>query len=383
MKAARSILSAIFSKAFFVGAVLTCLFYAGLIGWGNYNKASHLDELEKKLASQSVKISRGDNIVVAPSETQDAHASVNAPDDHGANTNHKPVEKEPMIDVDLQGLYESDAEGNVLPIIRSVDGMSAFQVYKAPFAAQGKDIIAIVIDDFGLSTNASSDLLDDLPPHTTLLLTPYAQNPKGLKNIIKQKGHEFWVKVSFETKNFPLDDPGAKTILSRNTLGTNMKNLKWALSRTSGYAGIASYIDGAFASSTPMIKALSRETLNRGLGFFEMNVGAGSTVKDIAVPMKAPYIRNDIIFFDQKWNGQFTQGFELLETIAESKGYAVGVIKPFPGAIEAFKNWYQSLDNSKIVLAPLSAIAFESNPTLENIDLSRLNLQHTNQTKHH
>ena len=186
-----------------------------------------------------------------------------------------------------------------------------------------------------------------------------------------------------------MDDPGAKTILSRNTLGTNTNNLKWALSRASGYAGTASYIDTAFASATPMVKAISRETLNRGLGFFEINVGANTTVKDIATPMKSPYIRNDIIFFDQKWNGQFAQGFDLLESIAKSKGYAVGVIKPFPSAIDAYRNWYKSLNNSQVALAPLSAIAFKINPTLENIDTSKLHLQpagavqHAEESEHH
>lgn len=392
MPAAHKMTSALFSRTFFIGVLLTCLFYGSLIGWGILNKSTHLDTLEKKLASQSVKINRGD-MIVTPDDDHTPHTNTDEESgatEHNQTTQHDtPISKEPLSDVDVQGLDESDAEGNVLPIIRKTDGLTSFQVYKAPFASQGKAVIAIVIDDFGLSANSSTELLDQLPPHTTLLLTPYAQNPKGLKNILKQKGHEFWVKVAFENKNFPLDDPGAKTILSRNTLGTNMNNLKWALSRTSGYAGIASYIDTAFAAATPMVKAISRETLNRGLGFFEINVGAGSTVKDIAVPMKAPYIRNDIIFFDRKWNGQFSQGFELLETIAESKGYAVGVLKPFPSAIDAYRDWYKSMNNSKFSLAPLSAVAFSSNPALKNIDISKLHLQpahvtpHSEESNHH
>ena len=385
-----SIKSAIRSKAFYIGLLVVVLFFGAVYSWSLFNAENSLKNLEENLASQSVLIDRESNITASnppisepeeveiiqppesPQDVSNSEAEDNQPIEENNNEAPEATASKAMIEAPLEGLYERTADGKMLPIAKSDNSLTPFQAYKKHYTmpSGNKRFIAIAIDDYGLSAEKAELLLQNIPDDTTLIVSPYASSPMELQKKIRQSNHEIWLKLPFQTKNFPMDDQGAKTILSRTSLGNNTENLKWALSQTTGYAGIAAYIDNTFLSAKPMVNSLAREIFSRGLGFFDMNVAPVPTIKDAALSSKAPYVQNNIIFLDQKWNGNFSQAFDLLESIAQSKGYAVGVMAPYPKMIQALNEWESSLAQKNIELIPLSQIAYLTNPTLPKSDMS-------------
>lgn len=372
---AQKFKSTVSTKNFIFGFSIAVLFYAVLLLGSLFLNQSSLDSFAEKLASETVRIERGDIVITEPVVTPDNHAST----DHAENTEHHNIEQPPVETAPAEnnearassiplkavaGLYELNSQGVVLPIIRENDKLTPFQAYSAPFTGnKAFSKIALIVDDFGLS-GEQSNLVSQLPANTSFILSPYSSGIKATAQGLLQNGHEIWMKAPFETINFPEADPGPKGILKRSSLNTNQDNLKWVMGQTEVFAGIAAYTDMTFSGSNPTMNTLAREIMNRGLGFFETNVAALPQVRDLAENLNSPYTKADIVLYDQKWNGNYTEALELLENIAKSRGSAVAVLKAHPALIDAVNTWSKTLSSKEIEIAPLSNVIIARSPKL-------------------
>lgn len=396
------------SKSFFVGLALNALFYGGLFMWASMGEHSQSAILDNRLSAQSTPIMRADtqNILVndqhknphegsvkeygdilddeppiiienptknddAPTDNSDTPAllrDVNddaLPDDNSGNTANiepnistaAPAHK-PFFTAPAEGLFEQNAQGDFLPVKRKDDGLTPFEAYRADFPLPSAEnpVMAIVIDDVGLSNKITQDLHGDLPSAITFLISPYAPDAQDLEKMMRGDGREIWLKLPLETSSFPLDEPGIRGILSRVPTAQNTENMLWALSRFAGYTGVTAYVDNSFSDERSVPTMIAAQSFERGLGFFEINNSAPVLIKDAAQRNNAPYIRNEVNLHDPKWGGTIGEAAELLEKIALSKGYAVGVLQPYPASIEFVNTWIAELESNGIAVVPLSAI---------------------------
>ena len=367
------------SRSFLYGLGAGLSVYALLAGWAYFGGSTALKDKQERLASQTLMIEhmpsvRPEKIPVAELKNSDRVAALepyekdsaqDVTEPHAETAHSSPADKNvtDMRAAPYPGIYETGARGGILPIIRANDGLTSFYAYRKPFAlAPEQKLIALVIDDYGLSRSQSTEAINVLPGEVTFILSPYAGDPNAMREMARGKGHELWLKLPMETQNFPKDDPGSKAILSRVSLDTNMDNLRWALSRTSGYAGLAIYNDLAFSRTKSTLSAILKAAADRGLGLFDLNISAPAQIQDTAERLNAPYISNEILFHDPKWNGEINEAAELLETIAESRGSGVGVFKNYPAALAFIENWLPELQRKGFTLAPLSAIYLSQNP---------------------
>lgn len=240
---------------------------------------------------------------------------------------------------------------------RAANGLIPFEAYKKPFVDQGKPSIAIAILDYGLSDSDSKSILEKLPSAVTLIMNPYASNFDTWKSLAQAKGNEFWINVPIENTGFPAsEDPGPQVLLVHSDFKYNQEKFYWALSRTSGYAGVAGYTDPAFLNAQSVLKTLLDDAYNRGIGYFEINPSGLEDVEMNAIKKKAPYIRSNSLFDitaqgPERWLAR-------LERKALEDGFAIGVIRtPYPLVIEALAGWASGLESRGFALAPLSAFA--------------------------
>lgn len=370
------------SRSFLCGLGAGLSVYALLGGWAYFGGGGALQMQQERLASQTLPIERVESEhpaeipiadlnederldITEPRRQQPPHTQ----EPVGSKPNPAPPEPLPnTISMELRsapypGVYETGPKGEILPVMNAADGLSPFYTYRKPFSFNpDQKLIALVVDDYGLSRSQSNENARALPDAVTFVISPYANDPGAMREAARNKGHELWLKLPMETENFPKDDPGSKAILSRASLDKNMDNLRWALAQTSGYAGLALYNDLSFTRTKSTLSAILKESSDRGLGFFDMNISAPSQVKESAERFNAPYIKNEIFFHDPKWAGDIDAAAELLETIAESRGYAVGVFKNYPSALEFIQSWVPELARKGFTLAPLSAIYLSQNP---------------------
>ena len=333
------------------------IFLINIVGTGQT-----LERLEETLASETIPIQRADNIFKdkgkdkrtghkTKKKARSAHDTPAAHDAHDTHdgthkdsaSHHAQAAHEPAMHVP-EGLYEEGLYGP-LPII-SKTGETVFKTFKKPFTSNGLPRIAIVIADYGLSDTHAQNILDHLPPEVSLILSPYTNTPVQAQQKASKKGHEVWLGLAFEN-NHTLD-PGPKGIMRNAGLRINKDNLSWSLSRTTGYAGVAGYLDFHLERSSSLLKTVFDNIFRRGLAYYEMNPEAGSAVETLAVSNEQPYIRNS---YDMN-----KTSLKTLERTAKEKGYAVGVIGPYPNNLRSISIWAETLDAKDLTLVPLSAV---------------------------
>ena len=252
-------------------------------------------------------------------------------------------------------LVENTAEG---PLPKpSPDGQTPFNAYKRPYTPDGHPVVALAVMNYGLSESDSREALKKLPADVTLILNPYAQAPDSWKSLASVERREFWVFVPVESQTYPLsEDPGPQALLAHSDFKYNQEKFLWALTRTSGYAGIAAFTDAAFLNAQSALKTLWDEGYNRGLGYLEINPAGLEGIEMNAVEKKAPYIRNHSIYDPDSQTPE--QWLRALELEAGNNGYAVGIIRaPYPKIVDAIAQWAGSLKERGFSLAPVSALA--------------------------
>ncbi len=308
--------------------------------------------LEERLASQTVLIQHDTKTTQPPvASVIDPHA-----EDHAtAETSEAslPLDKNTLVPAPIKGLFERTKNGT-LPLIRKKDGMTPFKAYSRPFAGTSKPMIALLVDDYGLSDTASETALKTLPSSVTLLLSPYSNGADVWQERARKNGHEVWLDLPFENAQYPRIDSGPRVLLTTASLKQNEDTLIWGLASTTGYAGIAGSTDYVFDSAGAVLQPLMKFTFGRGLGFLELNPAAPDSIETIAVNANAPYAQAHVHINDGTHE---SSPLKKLEFIAQEKGYAIGVIKPQSASLRSVSKWLATLEQKGIELVPVSAIA--------------------------
>lgn len=327
--------------AFFTGLGVVATLYLGLFVYLWTQSSETLNALESKLASETVQIQ---------------HIHSPAYDDIDMMAGDVPVQNLPGEDMPAQdtalppapidGLYEMTDLGPLPKIAEN--GVTPFRAYKKPFTLPGKPLIAIAVMDYGLSDSSSENLAAILPGAISFILSPYAAEPEKWQKLARTHGHEIWLHAPVESDRFPKEDPGPQALKSRASMKYNNDRIQWALTRTSGYSGVAMETNAAFTAYEPLILGLLRDIHGRGLGFFETNPDAPALAESFAKTEAMPYTRNSVFLDDTSLRS--------LESMAREKGYVVGIVKPWPKSVQALKIWTNTLAAKGFALAPLSAV---------------------------
>jgi polysaccharide deacetylase 2 family uncharacterized protein YibQ len=339
-----------FSTAFFQGLVVVFFIYVVIFTVTIVQSRKPDATPGATLASADIAISR------AVETTTEAVPPLDPTDQDPVPENtHTETTPDPAAEASAEDLIEVTPQGP-LPK-RSPTGITPFNTYKKDFTHDGKPVIALAVLDYGLSEADSKQALQKLPSEVSLILSPYAATQDAWKSLANAEGHEFWVQVPLENEIYPIsEDPGPQALLVHTDFKNNQEKFLWALSRTSGYVGIAGYTDAAFLNAQTALKTLWDEGYNRGIGFLEINPSGLEGVEMNAIEKQAPYVRNNSIYNETIQTPE--QWLAALEQEASNNGFAVGVIRnPYPKIVESIAGWAMGLPGRGFALAPVSALA--------------------------
>ncbi len=360
-------------KSFGIGLGIAALIYVALFTIAYSKKEATREEMQNRLASMTVLIDRKNQLTfkIRPQndqpQTETTPESGNVEETSSPESQNEQTEDPENLNLEdivsqqsralreapVEGFYEESASG-LLPISKSPT-QTPFEIYRKPYVLnKTKPYLAIAINDFGLDENMSQEMIDSLPSTVTLIMSPYSSNPDKWMKAARADGHEVWLNLPLENKDFPLTDPGAKGLLTRVSLQYNQDRVEWILGRTTGYVGIAAFSDRALENAKNVFEKMGREMLGRGLGYFEMNTGGDSFFLPVAKGAKAPYLQNDVSI--DILNVQ-SPVFQSLQQQIEADGNAAVVITPTPLNLSEILGWMQTLEDSGIATVPLSAAA--------------------------
>jgi len=247
-----------------------------------------------------------------------------------------------------------DFPGHDLPRI-GPDGRKPMQVYAgAADRGEKRPRVGLVLGGIGLSAADSTAAIEQLPAAVTLAFSPYAQNPMGLAQAARARGHEILISLPLEPQGYPLNDEGPETLLTGAAPADNARRLEWALSRLTGYAGATGALDGLhgerFAGEKMLFEGLQHDLAARGLFYIDPRPGA-------APPEFAPGRAVDLVVDAPPGEAAIAAALEALSRRALEHGTALGLADlPRPVTVSRIAIWAGSLTEQGLALVPASAL---------------------------
>lgn len=265
-------------------------------------------------------------------------------------------DKTSLSSAPFENMVENGTHGD-MPIIHPDDKVKPFDAYKKPFEAiAGQAQIALVFNDIGLSKATLNNILNQFPSETTIAVSPYARDANNIFLQSRDVGHETWVMLPLEEKDFGQSDPGSKAILKNASLEQNVDRLSWTLSQGAGYSGVFIPQNHIYDGDIAAVKLVFQQIFDRGLALFENKANINSNISVLAVRTDLPHAGHDVYIDRQSRRSDVLKKFEATEISALRKGGAVLVVEPTPVNMKLVPKWIEGLSDKGLQLAPLSAV---------------------------
>lgn len=256
-----------------------------------------------------------------------------------------------LVDNTPQGPLPRISDGGRTPL--------AAYARHAPIAA-GKPKIAIVMFGFGASDVATTSALAALPPEVTVGFVPRNDAMQVLVNDARSRGHEVLLQVPMEPADYPDSDPGPHTLRAGQGEEANLQHLAWALTRFTGYVGVAGDQGARFLSNSEALAPVMTFLARRGLMFYDGGSTPKSAAPDLARQTGTAFARGTLEI-DRVQNGAaIDRALSDLEAEARAHGAAVGSAFLYPVSVDRVSHWARGLSSRGFVLVPASAIVGHS-----------------------
>lgn len=259
---------------------------------------------------------------------------------------------------DLKLVEQSDI--GMLPII-GADGRQAWRVYSRPFnVLEKRPKIAIVLTGLGISTNATENVLSDIPGEVSLAFAPFSRNLLDWIAAARGAGHEVLIDLPMEPGDYPRSDPGPYGLLTELDNEQNLRRLETVLSRVTGYIGVANQFGGKFTPSAKAMRPILGELKKRGLMYVDTMRNPTSAGPSIARTINLPHAVSERFIDDVESREEIDRKLAEIETSARLKGRTVAFARAYPVTLQRLKQWMAQLPEKGLVLAPVSAVAIRA-----------------------
>jgi hypothetical protein len=221
--------------------------------------------------------------------------------------------------------------------------------------ADGRPMIAIVLDDVGVNRRGANKAIA-LPAPLTLAFMTYANGLAEMTGQARRAGHELMLHVPMEPMSAAMD-PGPNVLRGDLPRAELMQRLAWGLARFDGYVGINNHMGSRFTAAPEGMALVMGELKSRGLLFLDSVTASNSVAGDIAARSGVPYAVRDV-FLDNEPDDPASIHHQLaiLEQTALERGYAIGIGHPHDGTVAALEQWIPEMQARGFALVPISAI---------------------------
>ena len=227
---------------------------------------------------------------------------------------------------------------------------NSIPVFKQP----GFSYIAIVIDDMGLNKKILNEVVQ-LGGPLTLSFLSYASNLIEQTTIASSKGHELMLHLPMEHLGDEDPGPGALLVDMKNMELNQRLNL--ALEKFPNFIGINNHMGSRFTSNSKLMEFLISSLKKRGYLFLDSVTTSRSVALEMGRRLSAPVVARDIFLDDVDNEKEVKLRLAQTELIAKKTGTAIAIGHPRKATLRVLKDWMHNLEQKKIQLVPLSAIA--------------------------
>ncbi len=261
-------------------------------------------------------------------------------------------------------MYEEDLPEDVIearPLSNpKLLGKTIIPAHKPPYFGE-KPVIAVVIDDMGISAKRTADIASLKAPLTVSFLTYGRHLDKQVENS-RAAGQEIMIHVPMEAqKNI---DAAPDVLTTKMNLDEIKANLAAMLDKFHDVKGINNHMGSKLTEDKARMSAIMEVLKKRGLFFLDSKTSAASKAEDAAAEAGLAYAHRHV-FIDNNNDKDYILGqLAKAENIARQNGYAIAIGHPKTQTFAALQEWLPALEEKGIVLTPLSRIVEALNPAV-------------------
>ncbi|TDQ64241.1 hypothetical protein ATL17_2256 [Maritalea mobilis] len=226
----------------------------------------------------------------------------------------------------------------------------------SPASANGRSLIAIVVEGVGLSEENTRSAIERLPDEVTLAFAPYGKDVASLAMAARIGGHEIMLQVPLEPFDYPQNDPGPQTLLVGQAARANLDRLYWLMSRLGGYTGVINFLGARFTSSANDMQPVMEEIALRGLTYLDDGSSNRSLAPQLAKQAGVDFARANLSLDETPSRSEILRQLAKLESLAYENGSAIATATSLPVTVRTIAEWAKELDNKDLVLVPVSAL---------------------------
>jgi len=216
--------------------------------------------------------------------------------------------------------------------------------------------ISIIIADLGMSQTITEKAINELPKEFILAFSPYSSNLEETMKKSLQKEHENLILMPMESTKYPDKDSGPKLLSSRLSLTENTSNMNWVLEKGKQSIGVMNFLGSAFLGDKKHVGILFDTLKEKNILFVENLTTENSQAQETASEKGIKYFKIDKKIKGDIAKEKFMNQLDELEKIAKIKGYAIGIVEPYPLAIDLVRDWSLKLNRKGFTLASLSTL---------------------------
>jgi polysaccharide deacetylase 2 family uncharacterized protein YibQ len=241
----------------------------------------------------------------------------------------------------------------ILPLPEGAPRWQRYAVSVAP--AEGRPMIAIVLDDVGVNRRGARKAIA-LPAPLTLAFMTYANDLADMTGAARAAGHELMLHVPMQPMSETID-PGPNVLRDDLPPAELRQRLAWGLDRFEGYVGINNHMGSRFTASPEGMALVMDELKARGLLFLDSLTAGDSVAARQAGLSGVPFAVRDV-FLDNEPDSPaaIRRQLAILEQIARERGYAIGIGHPHDGTVAALAQWIPEMRARGFQLVPVSAV---------------------------
>ena len=280
-----------------------------------------------------------------------------------ANNNTELFAQIPSLESDLvENLYEEKLPEDILENNHKQHKNNIIPSRKPPYFGE-IPVIAIVIDDMGISLSRTADITKINAPITASFLT-YGKNLEQQIINSKNAGHEIIIHIPMEAKsNTDVAPDVLTTQMSQDEIQLRLRTM---LAKFSNIKGANNHMGSKLTEDKERMSAVMKVLKNNGMFFLDSKTSPHSTAEEAAKETGIAYAHRHV-FIDNNNDKAYILGqLKKAENVAKKNGYAIAIGHPKTKTYEALKEWILQLPKKNLKLLPLSHIVATLNPNIKN-----------------
>ncbi len=337
-------------RSFFSGLVLCSVFTAALIGWAWYKAEATNAEIVEKLPSKTAIVE-----VLEDGYIENTQPVLTMPPIKDNTTEEKTIASNNTPSQSSSQPAPQSTTEETTPLNIDSDA-KPFKIHSAAFTARTeKPLLSFVINDLGLSAKKTESIIQNFSKEIGLSFSPYSKNLSLLTDTAKKDGHEIWLALPLETKEYPLNDPGPSTLLVNASAEKNKSRLNDLLKSTQDYVGFISQPNHVFKTEDANVNPTIKEIFERGLAIIDGNMSLRSFIAPLADRNDYPYAQNNLWLDDDLAPLALNQKIRKISEYGKKDKNIIVMLRPYPASLKAVQKFLNSKAAEEFELAPVSA----------------------------